>query len=101
MAYQVGVGVHFDYAHRYGLANGRAMTERNAAMIGQKVEYFGSAIEAHGAGEILAVHGNGRVDIRVTELAFAHAPGPDGVWREVGSLLVRNVRAESFRAVSS
>jgi hypothetical protein len=64
--------------------------------VGSMVTYHGSVIEAHGRGHILAVHGNGRVDIRVTDLAYRLRPGRFA-WVEIGSLVVRDVRPQSWK----
>lgn len=60
------------------------------------VTYHGSVIVAHGDGEIVKVHGNGRVDIRVTELVYAFEQCGNR-WVEVPFRLVRNVRPQSWK----
>jgi hypothetical protein len=65
--------------------------------VGDRVTYHGSVIIAHGDGKIVAVHENGRVDIRVTELVYAvEQRGHRCV--EVPFRSVRNVRPQSFKA---
>lgn len=64
--------------------------------VGDRVTYHGSVIIAHGDGEIVAVHADGRVDIRITELS--HCLERRGSrWVEVPSRTVFNVRPQSFK----
>lgn len=63
---------------------------------GPVVTYHGSVIIAHGDGEIVKVHANGRVDIRVTELSHAFEQRGNR-WVEVPFRLVENVRPRSFK----
>jgi len=64
--------------------------------VGADVTYHGSVIEAHGDGRIVAVHANGRVDIRVTDLVYAFRRRGQR-WEEIRSVTVRRVRPQSFK----
>jgi hypothetical protein len=74
--------------------------EESAVAVGDRVTYHGSVIIAHGDGEIVAVHEDGRVDIRVTELS--HAVDLRGQrWVKVPYRLVERVRRQSFKPIGS
>lgn len=66
------------------------------AKVGDTVTYHGSVIVAHGGGEIVRVHANGRVDIRVNEPVYALEQRGNR-WVEVSYRMVHNVRPESWK----
>lgn len=67
--------------------------------VGDEVRYHGSVIIAHGDGEIVKVHENGRVDIRVTELSHAFEQRGHR-WVEVPFRLVERVRPQSWKPLA-
>lgn len=74
----------------------KTTTAHAGAKVGDTVTYHGSVIIAHGDGEIVRVHANGRVDIRVNEPVYALEQRGHG-WVEVPSRTVQNVRPQSWK----
>lgn len=62
--------------------------------VGDRVEYHGSQIAAHGVGNVIAVYPGGRIDVQVTCLNAPYVQvGQD--LRYISTLTVRQVRRAS------